>query len=82
MTKRGAKHLLELDRLRQEGYEAAVLFCVQRQDADAFAPAEAIDPEYARTLYEVHQNGVRVLAYQADVQPDSITLVHKLRIFD
>ena len=81
VTKRGARHLLELDRLRAMGHETAVLFCVQRADADYFVPAAAIDPEYAGTLYAVYENGVKVLAYQAEVQPDSITLVRNLDVF-
>jgi len=82
VTKRGAKHLLELDRLRALGNETAVLFCVQRSDARYFIPAEKIDPEYARILYSVHAKGVKVLAYQADVQPESVTLVRKLKVFN
>jgi sugar fermentation stimulation protein A len=82
ITKRGTKHLIELDRLRDQGHETAVLFCVQRMDAEYFTPAETIDPEYSRTLYSVFAKGVKVLAYQADVQPESITIVKKLKVFN
>ena len=82
VTKRGTKHLVELDRLRDQGHETAVLFCVQRMDAEYFTPAETIDPEYSRTLYSVFAKGVKVLAYQADVQPESITIVKKLKVFN
>ncbi len=81
VTKRGTKHLLELDLLRSQGHEAAVLFCIQRMDAEYFIPAEAIDPEYAKTLYAVHAKGVKVLAYRADVKPESVTLAKKLNVF-
>lgn len=82
VTKRGAKHLLELERLRAQGNQAAVLFCVQRSDAEYFVPAEKIDPEYAKILYSVHAKDVKVLAYQADVQPESVTLAKKLKVFN
>ncbi len=78
VTARGTKHLLELDRLRQEGNECAVLFCVQRSDAERFTPAAFIDPLYAETLWRVKKNGVRILVYQADVRPDEITITTPL----
>jgi len=78
VTARGTKHLRELERLKDNGVRAAVLFCVQRSDGRCFRPAHEIDPLYARTLYEVRNNGVQVLAYRASVQPDSITITGKL----
>lgn len=74
VTARGTKHLLELVRLKEEGFGSAVLFCVQRADGDRFAPAATIDPVYAQTLAEVRDRGVRVLAYRADVAPEEITI--------
>jgi len=81
VTARGTKHLHELNRLREEGFDTAVLFCVQRADADSFAPAEAIDPVYAQTLKEVYNQGVRVLAYQARVEPDEVLITTQLPVF-
>jgi len=78
VTSRGTKHLLELARLVRDDTKSAVLFCVQRSDATAFAPAAAIDPLYARTLSEVQEQGVQVLAYQASVYPEEIRLVRKI----
>ncbi len=78
VTKRGARHLAELEHLLEQGFEAAMIFCIQRADAGCFMPAAAIDPVYADMLSRVHERGVRVLAYQADVQPGSITLARKI----
>lgn len=78
VTARGTKHLRELERLKEDGVRAAVLFCVQRSDGRCFRPASEIDPLYARTLHGVHSNGVQVLVYRATVQPDSITITGKL----
>lgn len=82
VTKRGTKHLLELDHLRKMDVDAAVLFCVQRSDAHTFMPAEAIDPDYAENLFKVYNNGVKVLAYQADVTPESITIARKIPVLE
>jgi len=81
VTSRGTKHLLELARLAREGTTSAVLFCVQRSDATVFAPAASIDPLYARTLSEVLKQGVQVLAYQAEVNPEEIRLARKIPLF-
>lgn len=72
VTARGTKHLLELRDLVRKGGKAAVFFLVQRSDAIGFRPAEKIDPLYARTLREAHDDGVAVLAYQAAVSPEAI----------
>ena len=78
ITARGTKHLTELAALHRQGHGAAVLFCVQRQDAEFFMPAAHIDPLYAETLAKVSAEGVEVLVYQAAVSPGEIKIVRKL----
>ena len=80
VTVRGTKHLQELAALKQQGHKAAVFFCVQRGDADCFMPAAHIDPLYAETLIKVEAEGVKVLAYQAEVNPSEITIARKLPV--
>jgi sugar fermentation stimulation protein A len=82
VTSRGTRHLHELDRLRSSEVDTAVLFCVQRADARSFMPAKLIDPEYTETLVKIYENGVKVLAYQADVNPDSVTITKKIPVFE
>jgi len=81
VTSRGAKHLRELMTLKEQGHQAAVLFCVQRQDTDRFAPADRIDPHYALLLKQAHAQGVLVLAYQAEVGPTEIRLARPLPVY-
>ena len=74
-TQRGCKHLVELTRLAREGNaRAALFFCVQRPDGDAFAPAALIDPDYAALLREAVTAGVLVLAYRAAVDEAGVRL--------
>jgi sugar fermentation stimulation protein A len=80
VTTRGTKHLLELAALRRQGHAAAVLFCIQRRDADFFMPAAHIDPLYGETLAEVAAEGVMVLAYQAEVTPHEIRVASKVPV--
>ncbi len=78
VTARGTRHLQELVRLVELGHSGVIFFLVQRDDADRFEPAAAIDPRYARTLVEAHEKGVKILVYQASVTPQSITIVRPL----
>ncbi len=66
-TVRGREHLRLLGELAQKGELAAVVFVVQREDAEVFAPNESADPEFARILREVASAGVRVFAYRCKV---------------
>lgn len=72
VTARGTKHLHELAELVKNGHQAAVFFLIQRMDADRFEPARHIDPLYSQTLTSVHNQGVAILAYQAEVSPEGI----------
>ena len=80
VTTRGAKHLEELLELKQAGHRAVIFFCVQRMDADTFAPAGHIDPTYAETLGRVVKQGVEAIAYQWRVEPEGIELARQLPV--
>ncbi|MDO9084167.1 MAG: DNA/RNA nuclease SfsA [Humidesulfovibrio sp.] len=66
-TERGRKHLAELTRLVHEGCRAALFFLVQRPDGGFFAPAEAIDPDYARALAVALGAGVEAWVWRASI---------------
>jgi len=80
VTVRGRKHLRELAAVAAAGERAAVVFCVQREDVGAFAPADDIDPAYGQALREVRESGVQVLAYGASVSLARIKLSTRLAI--
>lgn len=74
VTERGRKHLYELLEMVRTGHRAVMLFVIQRSDGTTFKPAIHIDPDYAKALKEVNQEGVEILAYQADVSRTEIKL--------
>ena len=80
VSKRGTKHLRELEAMVTRGHRGIIIYCVQRRDAREVRPAAMIDPEYARTLQAVLGTGVEALAYQAKVTPESITISHSLPV--
>ncbi len=70
VTTRGQKHLRELRSALAAGYRAVIFFLVQRGEAEAFSPADEIDPAYGRILREVVAQGVEAMAYKTVVTPE------------
>ena len=73
-TERGAKHLRELTEWAKAGNRAAVFFLIQMRPVLHFTPNEATDPVFAAALREAAAAGVRVLAYDSVVTPDSLSI--------
>jgi sugar fermentation stimulation protein A len=78
VTTRGQKHLKTLMQVKAEGIRAVMLYIVQRSDVEIFAPAEEIDPDYAKALRVAIKAGVEVIVMQAEVTPEKIELRKKL----
>ncbi|MGD2069119.1 MAG: DNA/RNA nuclease SfsA, partial [Gemmatimonadota bacterium] len=75
VTARGARHVRELaDIAARDGWEGAVLFVLQRPDADRIVAARGIDPDFADALEGARRAGVRLLGRRCTVTPDRVTL--------
>lgn len=73
-SERGQKHLRELMDIVAQRERAAMFYLVQRPDGHCFAPADFIDPDYARLFYEALACGVEMYPYRALVGKDGIDL--------
>ena len=73
-TERGAKHIRGLTAAAREGYGAYILFVIQMSDVKYIRPHDETDPEFGRALREAAQNGVRVLAMDCAVTPDTMEI--------
>ncbi len=73
-TQRGAKHLRGLRACLAEGYEAWAVFVIQMKDVLCFEPNRKTDPAFAETLSEAAAAGVRILALDCSVTPDSLAI--------
>ena len=73
-TLRGIKHLEGLSRAAAQGFACCVLFVVQFSPAAAFAPNRRTHPAFADALRAARDAGVRVLAYDCAVTPESMVL--------
>lgn len=74
VTLRGQKHLAELERLALAGKRAVIFFLIQRMDAVSFSPAADIDPTYAMALKQAVDSGVEVIARQAVLTIERISM--------
>lgn len=77
---RGQKHLEELVKVKQAGFDAVLLFCVMHTGINSVEPASHIDPRYAALLSEAANAGVKVLAYKASISAEEITLAESLPV--
>ncbi|HOP75257.1 MAG TPA: DNA/RNA nuclease SfsA [Bacillota bacterium] len=79
-TERGAKHLMELIEAVREGYQGWIFFLIQMQGVSVFRPNRAMDPQFAQVLQLAQKCGVRVLAYDAVVTENGMTLGHPVPV--
>lgn len=83
VTRRGAKHLASLRRIRAGGGRAAMFYLVQRPDARCFSPADYIDPDYAEEYFRAIACGVEIYPVAARVEESGIfwngTLPYRFR---
>lgn len=73
-TQRGAKHLCGLIRAAAEGYGAFVLFVIQMEHVRWLSPNDDTDPDFAAALRQAAASGVRVLAMECAVTPESMVI--------
>lgn len=79
-TERGVKHLEELIRAKNDGYEAAALFVIQMKGISSFAPNEKTHPEFAAALALAQNSGVHIWAYNCMVTADSMTIDRQIPV--
>lgn len=79
-TERGVKHVLELIKCLDEGYEAYLLFVVQMDNVRYFTPNTATHPEFAAVLKRAAERGVKILAYDCTVSPEEMKIGKKAEV--
>lgn len=79
-TERGTKHVLEMIEAVKAGYTGCILFLIQMKGAARFEPNERTDPAFAAALRKAAREDVRVLAYDARVDPDRMELGDKVEV--
>ena len=73
-TERGVKHINELVRCVEDGYEAYVIFVIQMQEMKAFRPNDLTHKAFGDALRQAEASGVRVIAVDCKVTADTVEI--------
>ena len=78
-TSRGLKHLNDLCVAKQRGFEAYILYLVQRNDCESFKIATDIDQNYKFALDKALKSGVKLLCYDCKITNDEIKVYKEIK---
>ena len=78
ITARGLKHIKELLKASEKGYEVYLLFVVQRDDCNKFELAEDIDPEYCELLIKAVKKKLNILCYDCKFSSKGIKINRRI----
>ena len=73
-TQRGIRHLEELEKWVGPGREAVLLLVIQMKNVRYFTPNRKTHPAFGDALKKAQEAGVRIMAYDCCVTPDSMAL--------
>lgn len=80
-TERGVKHIYELMKAKEEGYEANIVFVIQMEGIRYFTPNDAMHKEFGQALREAKQAGVNVVAVECNVTTDQVNITDYVEVF-
>lgn len=81
VTERGRRHVLELAELRKElGVRVAIVFVVQRSDADVVSPCRTTDPAFADALASAADAGVELYGYACHVSMEEVRIERRIAV--
>ena len=73
-TERGLKHVRQLIKCAEKGFGAYILFVIQMKGADSFSPHDETHPQFGDALREAKEKGVKIIAVDCNVSPDSMEI--------
>lgn len=79
-TERGARHVRELASALKEGYKAYILFVIQMKPVYDIRPNEEHDPVFSEELRKAVSEGVRAVAVDCLVTPDSLRTDEEVKV--
>ncbi|MCQ2507187.1 MAG: A/G-specific adenine glycosylase [Dorea sp.] len=79
-SERAVKHLRELMKATEDGYDCYVFFVIQMKGVDYFTPNEDTHPEFCQALREAYAAGVHVLAYECEVHAEEIHIAEAVPV--
>jgi sugar fermentation stimulation protein A len=80
VTARGAKHLVEMGDMVEQGARAAMVYLVQRPDCARMSLAADIDPAYAAAFAAARERGVEAYAIGCRITPEEIVVDRRVML--
>ncbi len=80
VTLRGQRHLQDLMYAVDNGYRAAVIFVVQRGDAQSIRPHNRIDPAFGFLLRKAVHHGVEAYAWTSHINPKTYEITLRKQV--
>jgi len=77
-TERGVKHINELVSLKNQGYEAFVLFVIQMEEVTGFKPNDITHKAFGDALREAEKAGVTIVVVNCRVTETSIDILDEI----
>jgi len=74
VTLRGAKHINELIKASENGYEIYIAYIIQREDCKKFVIAKDLDPEYSKLLSKAVKKKLKIICYDCKFSLKGIKL--------
>ena len=71
-TERGVKHIQELQSSLKEGFEAYIIFVIQMKNVKELRPNDVTHKAFGDALRKASKAGVKILALDCIIKPDSI----------
>lgn len=79
-TERGVKHIRELIRCMEDGYEAYLLFVIQMSPVKYLEPNDRTHKAFGDALREAAKAGVHVMARDCRIETDSIEIMNEVEV--
>ena len=79
-TERGVKHIRELMRCMEDGYEAYILFVIQMSPVKYLEPNDITHKAFGDALREASRAGVHVMARDCHIEIDSIEIRNEVEV--
>ena len=79
-TERGVKHIRELIKCMEDGYEAYILFVIQMSPVKYLEPNDATHKAFGDALREAAKAGVHVMARDCKVTIDSMEIMNEVEV--
>ena len=79
-TERGVKHIKELIKCMEDGYEAYILFVIQMSPVKWLEPNDVTHQAFGDALREAKKAGVHILARDCKIAIDSMEIMNEVEV--